>query len=76
MQNIAKLKNKYTLIVVAHRLSTLKVCDRIYTLGEAGLIATDLNKNWLLVKLQPWQLGHEKHKKKNKCYQILFTKHG
>ena len=43
MHNIAKLKNKYTLIVVAHRLSTLKVCDRIYTLGEGGLVATELD---------------------------------
>jgi ATP-binding cassette, subfamily B, bacterial PglK len=43
MNNIAKLKNKYTLIVVAHRLSTLKVCDRIYTLSEFGLIASELD---------------------------------
>ena len=43
MNNIAKLKNKYTLIVVAHRLSTLKVCDRIYTLSEFGLVASELD---------------------------------
>jgi ATP-binding cassette, subfamily B, bacterial PglK len=43
MHNIAKLKNKYTLIVVAHRLSTLKVCDRIYTLGGGSLVATELD---------------------------------
>jgi len=41
MHNIAKLKNKYTLIVVAHRLSTLKVCDRIYRLDVSGLVAAD-----------------------------------
>ena len=43
MYNIAKLKNKYTLIVVAHRLSTLKVCDRIYRLGEGDLAAAELD---------------------------------
>ena len=41
MHNIAKLKNKYTLIVVAHRLSTLKVCERIYRLDVSGLVAAD-----------------------------------
>jgi ABC-type bacteriocin/lantibiotic exporter with double-glycine peptidase domain len=43
MNNIAKLKKKYTLIVVAHRLSTLKVCDRIYNLSLNGLVFTELD---------------------------------
>ena len=43
MNNIAKLKNKYTLIVVAHRLSTLKVCDRIYKLSSNRLVLTELD---------------------------------
>ena len=43
MINIAKLKNKFTIIVVAHRLSTLKICDQVYTLCETGLVATQLD---------------------------------
>ena len=30
MSNISFLKKKYTLIIVAHRLSTLKFCNKIY----------------------------------------------
>ena len=37
MDSIDKLKNKITIIIVAHRLSTVKNCDKVFVL-EKGLI--------------------------------------
>jgi len=34
MQNIRRLKGRYTLFIVAHRLSTLSLCDRVYELKD------------------------------------------
>lgn len=34
MQNIRSLKGRYTLLIVAHRLSTLTLCDRTYELKD------------------------------------------
>ena len=34
---LQKLKGKSTLIVIAHRASTLKVCDRVYRLSNGYL---------------------------------------
>lgn len=42
MKNISRLKNKFTIIVVAHRLSTLKMCDQVYTLSKSGLVSRKL----------------------------------
>ena len=41
MDSIYKLGNKITIIIVAHRLSTLKSCDKIYELKNNELILTD-----------------------------------
>ena len=41
MDSIYKLGNKITIIIVAHRLSTLKSCDKIYELKNNKLILTD-----------------------------------
>ena len=35
---IERLKGKKTMIVIAHRLTTLKHCDRIYELREGKII--------------------------------------
>lgn len=45
MQNITKLKSSlYTIVVVAHRISTLRACDRVFKLSDQGLIKIDLKK--------------------------------
>ena len=38
MNNIMAMKNKPTLIMVAHRLSTLEVCDRVLLLDKGQII--------------------------------------
>ena len=38
MQSINKLKNEKTIIIVAHRLSTVSECDRIYRFKKSKLI--------------------------------------
>ena len=35
---IGRLKGKITMIVVAHRLTTLKYCDRIYKLQDGKIV--------------------------------------
>ena len=40
-ETLADLKGKVTLIVIAHRLSTLNICDRIIVLGNGKLQAFD-----------------------------------
>ena len=49
IQEIENLKGKVTMFVIAHRLTTLHQCDRIYELQEGKLINIgtykDLNKN-------------------------------
>ena len=44
MQNIRRLKGRYTLFIVAHRLSTLSLCDRVYQLKDGRTRAFKLNK--------------------------------
>ena len=43
MQTINKIRNKKTLIIVTHRMSTLTNCDRIIRLVKAGVIQESLN---------------------------------
>jgi ABC-type bacteriocin/lantibiotic exporter with double-glycine peptidase domain len=45
VEEIKKLKGKVTLIVVAHRLSTVKNCDRIYRLDKGMIIEEGSYKN-------------------------------
>ena len=40
-QTLADLKGKVTLVVIAHRMSTLNICDRIMVLGSGKLQAFD-----------------------------------
>ena len=40
-QTLADLKGKVTLVVIAHRMSTLNICDRIMVLGGGKLQAFD-----------------------------------
>ncbi len=41
---IKKLKNDYTMIIVAHRLSTIKDCDEIYVLNKGKLVESGTHK--------------------------------
>jgi ABC-type bacteriocin/lantibiotic exporter with double-glycine peptidase domain len=40
IQEIVNLKGQVTMIVIAHRLSTLKHCDRIYELQDGRIVKT------------------------------------
>lgn len=42
MESINSLGNQKTMIIVAHRLTTLKGCDKVYKVDEAGVIETEL----------------------------------
>lgn len=44
-QTLAELKGKVTLVIVAHRLSTLAGCDRILVLGDGRVQAFDTAEN-------------------------------
>lgn len=37
MDSINKLKNKFTIIIVTHRLSTIEACDKIFLIKEGKL---------------------------------------
>ena len=41
VSEIQQLKGKKTLIVIAHRLSTVKHCDRIYKLDQGKIVQED-----------------------------------
>ena len=42
MKNLNKMGSEMTIISVAHRLNSLKFCDKIYELKEGKLIETNL----------------------------------
>ncbi len=42
MESINSLGNQKTMIIVAHRLTTLRGCDRVYKVDEAGVNETEL----------------------------------
>jgi ABC-type bacteriocin/lantibiotic exporter with double-glycine peptidase domain len=44
MKSIDVLKGHKTLILVAHRISTLKNCDKIFTLDKGKIIKTEIQK--------------------------------
>ena len=46
MNNIMSMQNKPTLIMVAHRLSTLEVCDRVF--ARQGKLFN--KENWMKSK--------------------------
>ena len=43
MSAIERFKGKKTIVIVTHRLSTLRFCDKVYNLENGELI---LNKNY------------------------------
>jgi len=49
-----KIAGKYTIIMVAHRLSTIENCDKIYFLKDSEIIATGTHQE-LLKKCKPYQ---------------------
>ena len=42
MESVTKLGNQKTMIIVAHRLTTLRGCDKIYKVEESGVKETEL----------------------------------
>ena len=74
MGSINSLKKKLTIIIVSHRLSTIKNCDYIFFIKD-GKIIDKGNLNYLLKKY-PEDL-FEKNKSelqiyiKELCYQVL-----
>lgn len=44
VENIKMLRGQKTLIIIAHRLSTLKHCDRIYSLEKGQIFLEDVGK--------------------------------
>ena len=44
VEEINHFKGKKTMIVIAHRLSTVKDCDRIYELKDGRIIKTSSNE--------------------------------
>jgi len=47
MQAVRVLKGKITIIIVAHRMSTIEGCDRLYQLNDGRLIQEDIPKKIL-----------------------------
>jgi len=39
MQTINELRNDITIIIIAHRLSTVRECDQIYLVDDGKIIA-------------------------------------
>ena len=57
MKSIKNLRNKKTVIIIAHRLNTLKVCDKIYLLSN-GTISGSGSYQYLLKKNKYFQKLH------------------
>lgn len=69
--NMAEIALGRTVIIIAHRLSTVRHCDRIITL-EQGLITESGNHHQLLVKggryAKLWQMQQELRKETEPCH--------
>ena len=50
MQAVRVLKGKKTIVIVAHRMSTIEDCDRLYQLNDGRLIQEDIPKKILFSK--------------------------
>lgn len=61
MNSIKKLKNKHTIVMIAHRLTTIESCDRIYLI-ESGKIK-DSGTLPVLLKKYPYLDNYNKEKK-------------
>lgn len=59
LQNILELKGKLTLILIAHRFSTLKYCDKILLMDNGSIID---------------QGTHQELLEKNKTYEAIYEK--
>ena len=44
MKNLSQLDSEITIIIVAHRLNTLKCCNKIYEIDEGQLVERNLQK--------------------------------
>ena len=44
MKNLSQLDSQITIIIVAHRLNTLKCCNKIYEIDEGQLVERNLQK--------------------------------
>ena len=44
-QTLTKLRERMTVIIIAHRLSTLEICDRIMVIQDGELKAFDTPEN-------------------------------
>ena len=49
MESIDALQGQITMIIVAHRLTTIRNCDRIYEIG--GGIVTEVDKDEILKEI-------------------------
>jgi len=50
---INRLKNQKTIIVIAHRLSTVKTCDMIYKIEKGKIVSADTPSKMLAVETSP-----------------------
>ena len=50
---INRLKNQKTIIVIAHRLSTVKTCDIIYKIEKGKIVSADTPSKMLAVETSP-----------------------
>lgn len=57
--SIKKIRNDYTILIIAHRLSTVIDCDRILVIDNGKVVGFDTHKNLI---------------KNNKYYQKLYKK--
>ena len=44
MNTILDIRSNKTIIIVAHRISTLFGCDKIYKIENKGVVKTDFSK--------------------------------
>jgi ATP-binding cassette, subfamily B, bacterial PglK len=47
VKEIERLKGDKTIIIIAHRLQTLKNCDRIYKLSKGSIVDVGSPENWI-----------------------------
>ena len=71
MESINNLKQKMTIILIAHRLTTVKNCDKIFLLQNGKLKAEDTYKN-LLIKMKTSKQWLLYEVNKTRFYFLMF----